>query len=126
MTTVAQAIAAAFTAILNCRRAGNKEWEIRWMVRLNSLCKNHLPSGSGFDDGVTLNLPASTPNRLVFLAPYHIMNEYGCYMHWVDCRVTVVPTFSGIDVTVRGAREHNEYIAEAMHEHLCATADMED
>jgi hypothetical protein len=60
------------------------------------------------------------------MAPYTVMHDTGCSVRWDGCRVTVVPTFSGIDVTVRGAREHNEYIAEAMHEHLCATADMED
>lgn len=129
--TVAQAIASAFTARQNCQRDLDdgrchesfiplrEEWLERWTRRIESLCENCLPSGSGFDSGVTLDMEASKPDRLVFIAEYHPMNGHGYYESWVSARVTVRPAFEGLDVTARGAgSEHNDYIADCMAEAL--------
>ncbi len=133
--TVAQAIATALVAHLNCERDINsggfpahlvtlrETWSQRWRDRIESLCENCLPHGSGFDSGVTLDMGASKARKLVFTAQYHPMNESGYYESWVEARVIVRPDFEGFDVTARGAgSDHNDYIAEAIAEALGAEA----
>ena len=131
--TVIQALSAAFMARANCERDLNQgchesfiplrqEWSARWMERIESLCADCLPHGSGFDCGVKLDMDASKPRKLVFIAEYHPMNGAGFYEAWTAARVIVVPDFEGFTITARGAGQHNEYIAETMHEHLSADA----
>ena len=70
------------------------------------LINQYLPSGSGFDNGTTLNLDKSTPQKLVFDTSFHHMSEHGYYTRWTDHTVTVRPEFNGLDVRVSG-RDHN-------------------
>jgi len=88
------------------------------------ILSNHMPSGSGFDSGVSL--VSLTPDKAVFFAPFHHMNENGMYDGWVTYIVTVKSTFNGPDikVTVKGygatARKYADdmmrmYIAETFY-----------
>lgn len=114
-------IAAAFEALRNCERAGNDEWMDIWADRLDSLCRDHLPSGSGFDNGTELERDTSRPDRLVFLAGFHHMNDSGFYDGWTHHRVVVSPAFvSGFDIRVTGRdrRGIKDYIAETFSQAL--------
>jgi hypothetical protein len=110
-----QELAALIGAIHNCRKMGNAEWEPRHTDRLESLVKDHMPSGSGIDNGTTLDLDASTPNRLVFNTAYHHMNDGGMYDGWTEHTVTVTPDLaSGYDLHISG-RDRNaikEYLSD--------------
>lgn len=85
---------------------------------------NHMPRGSGFDSGV--ELVSLTPDKVVFAAPFHHMDEHGSYDGWVTYIVTVRSTFNGNDVkvTVKGydntARKYadsmmRDYVAETFY-----------
>ena len=90
---------------------------LRFFVRYDStlareeierLVREHMPSGSGFDAGTTLNFERSTPEKLVFDTAYHHMSEHGFYCGWTDHRVTVTPSFdSGYNLRVSG-RDRND------------------
>ena len=62
-----------------------------------------LPSGSWLDRGVSLD-SSSKPERLVFLAPFHHMDENGYYSGWTDYKIVVKPSFIhfGIDIRIIG------------------------
>jgi hypothetical protein len=110
-----QAIARKLAAIRNCEQSGNTEWKLRHREELNGWIKEHLPSGSGFDNGSTLNEDKSTPGRLVFDTAFHHMNEHGYYCGWSDHQVIITPSFQfGFDlrVTGRNVRDIKGYIAE--------------
>lgn len=101
-------IASLLVAIENCKKTGNVEWQRRHRETIDELCRNELPSGSGFDCGTTLD-DSSSPDRLVFNAPFHRMNDAGCYDGWVDIKVTIRASLAfGIDVKVMGIRERRD------------------
>lgn len=81
-------IAYLLVAIDNCKKTGNVEWQHRHRDTIDELCKNELPSGSGFDCGTTLD-DSSSPDRLVFNAPFHRMHESGHYDGWIEVKVTI-------------------------------------
>lgn len=81
--------------------------------RLDTLCKNYLPSGSGFDNGTSLS-DESKPERLVFSTGFHHMTE-GMYDGWTNHSVVVTPSLMfglNLRVTGRNRNEIKEYIAE--------------
>lgn len=66
-------IAATICAIENCKKGKlpiNEEWEGKHIAYLGRLIKNKLPSGAGFDNGTTLALDKSTPEKLDFVPSY--------------------------------------------------------
>lgn len=87
---VYQRIAELLTAIENCENNGNHEWKAKHKATLKDLVGEHMPSGSGFDNGTVL-VPESTPNRLVFRTDYHHMDTHGVYDGW-----------TGHDIIVKG------------------------
>lgn len=118
------AIASALEARANCERSGNHEWFARHTERIESLVREHAPSGSGFDSGTDFAFDASRPGRLVFDTSFHHMDENGFYDGWTSHRVAIVPTFEGIDVASITGRDRNdikEYIADC----FSALADIE-
>jgi hypothetical protein len=110
--TVVQAIVNAGIARENCIKHNNQEWKTKWTIRLNYLIENCLPSGSGFDSDIEVEYIGN--DKIVFIVPYHPMDENGFYDPWIQAKVIVKPTFDGIDVTARGAKQHNDYIADTM------------
>ncbi len=96
------------------------------------LCKHALPRGSGFDAGCTLDFDTSSNARLVFVVPFHCMDEHGFYCEWRDYRVIVKASLAfGYSLRIAG-RDWNglrEYIADAFHHALgveCRYATPED
>src|SRR5215469_16388627 len=78
----------------NCQQSNNTEWFDRHSGTIQKLCKQHLPSGSGFDSGTKFDLDASRADKLVFHTSFHHMNESGMYDGWTEHTVTVTPSLA--------------------------------
>jgi hypothetical protein len=93
---------------------------------LKAIVKRHMPSGSGFDHGTTLDLGASTGEKLVFLTAFHHMHESGVYDGWTEHVVTVHPSLSfGFRLTVSGTDRNaiRSYIKDEFGSALDAVED---
>lgn len=128
LETVAQRIAALLVARQNCLKSGNVEWFEKHGERIDSLIKNHFPSGSGFDSGTAFDEDESKPDRLVFTTAFHHMDEGGSYDGWTHHSVIVRPCLPapGHDIKVTG-RDRNgikEYIGDVFAEVLRAKCEM--
>jgi len=100
--------------------AASKDWASKHLAAVEYFCKNHLPSGAGFDSGTTLIVAKSTADRLVLHTEYHHMNEAG-YAGWTSHEVVVRPSLAyGIDLLVKGRdrNEIKEYIGDIFQEAL--------
>lgn len=117
-TPLYQAIATAVDARQRCDERGNSEWEQRWTDRLEWIGRNILPSGSGFDNGTTVDVDRSRPDRLVLNTSFHHMDEYGGYDGWTEHAVIVRPSLiHGFELRVDG-RDRNgikDYIADVFN-----------
>ena len=112
---VYQVIASAVVARQNCERSGNAEWEVKHTDTIRTLTENHMPHGSGVDNGCTLDLDRSTGERLVFATAYHHMTESGCYDGWTEHSVIVRASLCyGFTVTITGRNRNDvkDYLAE--------------
>ena len=121
MTQLYQHIAKCLRAHENCRKTGNTEWLSRHGATINHLVDVYMPSGSGIDRGTKLDFDRSKPNRLVFTAPYHHMNDGGMYDGWTDHDIIVYPDLSfGFDLYI-GGRNRNQikdYLGDTFAEAL--------
>ncbi len=91
------------------------DWATKHTNRISELVRDYLPSGSGFDNGTSIDLEASHAEKLVFQTSFHHMDSDGYYCGWTDHTVTVTPSFNGMNIRVSG-RDRNEikdYIADA-------------
>jgi len=86
------ALASAVGALATCRaKDSTSEWESRWADRIEYMCKEHLPHGSGVDCGVVLDLDKSRPDRLVFTLGFHNMDSNGMYDGWSHYTAILTP-----------------------------------
>lgn len=111
-----QRIANTLQAIRNCEASNNTVWLEKHRDTLATLCME-LPHGSGFDSGCHL-LPESTPNRLVFSADFHHMDENGFYDGWTTHQVIVSADLCfdySLRITGRDRRQIKDYIADTFH-----------
>lgn len=100
--TIVSELASAIQARENCAKSGNDEWLAKHWDRAEQLVKDWMPSGSGIDNGTTLD-PDSTPDRLVFNTSYHHMDEGGGYAGWTEHQVIVTPSLSsGFELRITG------------------------
>lgn len=123
---VVQQIASLLQAVANCIESGNHEWEIRHEERIEKLVDRYLPSGSGFDSGVKLTEDAK-PDRLVFQADYHHMDDNGMYDGWGYYQVIVTPSLAhgfNVRVTGRNRNDIKDYIAEVFQHGLSTVAEV--
>jgi len=116
MKTLIKAIASRICAIENCRKRPplNPDAKADHEATLRRLEKL-LPSGSGFDDGTTIDLDRSTSDKIVLLTAFHHMDEMGDYDWWTEHTITVEPSFVfGLAIKVSGKNRNdiNNYIAE--------------
>lgn len=112
--TLIHAIAETLEAHRNCVRSGNREWQAKHAARLSQLA-DRLPSGSGIDSGTTIDIDASTTDRIVLRCSYHHMNDGGMYDGWTEHRIVVRPSFfGGIDLKISG-RNRND-IKDYLHD----------
>lgn len=115
-----QRLAQLLDAYQRCEAEGRKEWADNHCESIERLCKAHMPHGSGLDAGMStqLLLEESTPDRLVFPADFHHMDEYGFYDGWTEHRVVVTPSLAfgfTLKVTGRDRNEIKSYIEETFH-----------
>lgn len=96
-----QEIASLVQARKNCKEAGNNYWSNVHGDCLKVLLSK-LPSGSGIDNGVTLDEDDCTSNRLVFSFGFHHMND-----GWTDHQLIVTPSFDGCDLRIAGRDRNN-------------------
>jgi hypothetical protein len=125
-TKVYQQIASLIQARQNCQQTGNTDWESRHEDRIYSLVNEYMPSGSGIDNGTSIDLDASTPEKLVFSFGYHHMNESGYYVGWSEHRLIVTPSLaSGFDlrITGRDRDQIKEYLADVYSAALSSIVD---
>ncbi len=95
--------------------------------KINEVCRNHLPSGSGFNNGTNLDFDKSNPERLVFITAFHHMNGGGFYDGWTHHEVIVTPSLNTdfhLRVTGRNRNDIKDYIAETYHS--CLDTEIEE
>lgn len=121
-------LASAVQARLNCQAHmdTHAEWFARHTERIEQIARDLLPSGSGIDDGTTVDLERSTGERLVLTTAFHHMNDSGMYAGWTDHTVIVRASLvCGITVDVKGRNRNNikEYLGDTFHEALTQTGE---
>lgn len=114
-TTIIQAIAGAL------ERSGKPFIDEGRDELLDRIEKEFLPSGSGFDSGVTIDREKSSKYCIYLDFGYHHMNGDGYYTGWTKHRVTVRPSFDGIDMRITGRKgEADGYIKDTVYFSLMA------
>lgn len=115
---VYQKLASLMQARINCLQSGNMEWFNRHSYYAERICKESMPSGSGFDAGTKLDFEKSTPEKLVFTTSFHHMDENGGYCGWTDHSVIVTPSLQQsfkIRVTGKDRAFIKEYITDVFN-----------
>jgi hypothetical protein len=115
-----KALAMTLNARKNCIESGNKEWEEKHEETLDKLSQ-YLPSGSGIDNGTTLDKDASSEDKLIFTFGFHHMNEGGMYDGWTEHKLVVRPSLAfGITMSISGRNrnEIKEYLHDTYHQAL--------
>jgi len=121
MATLAQQIATAAVALGNCEISGNVEWRDIWTARLDAIARNVLPSGSGFNNGTSIDVDNCNGAKLAFETSFHHMTEHGVYDGWTEHSVLVLPSFvCGFNVKVSGRNRNDikDYIGDMFAEVL--------
>jgi hypothetical protein len=118
---VIQAIVSAHSAHANSINVDNSHWAQEWQAYLDAILEL-LPSGSGFDNGTTLE--SASPTRVEFATSFHHMSDGGYYDGWTEHRVIVSAEFDGFAIRVTGQnkRDIREYIVDVFHAALSAEA----
>jgi hypothetical protein len=98
----------------------NEAVRARFETEMEYLVKSFMPSGSGFDNGTTIDIERSNARKLVFQTGFHHMNETGMYDGWTHHNVIVTAEFDGLDIQVTGRDRNNikEYIGETFYSAL--------
>ena len=115
--TLASILAATVDARLTCLKTGN-DWADKHTGMLVYLVREFMPSGSGIDTGMEIDLAKSTGERLVFHTAFHHMDEHGSYAGWTEHTVTVrASLFLGLVITVSGRDQNDikDYLADVFH-----------
>lgn len=115
-----QSIARKIDAMRRCAAMNNTYWYDRHKVTVEDQVNEHMPSGSGFDAGTTLDFDESTSAKLVFLTEYHHMDGNGSYNGWTQHKVIVTASLAfDVNVEVEGEDRDDvhSYIADVF---ICA------
>lgn len=134
---IAGFIATTADSLRACQnRPGNNDWAERWYQILRYLESEHLPSGSGFDNGCRIIDEQTCGSNIRIMTEYHVMVD-GMYIGWLHLIVDFSATFNGIDwriveVDSTDVREYDdiEYLVDVIiddiHECLIKPYSMED
>lgn len=115
-TPLYRALASAVQARANCAESQNAEWYNHHEGKIEDLVREHMPSGSGFDNGTKIDLVKSTGDKLVFTTGFHHMNDGGYYDGWTEHVVTVTPSLVHnfhMAISGRDRNDIKEYIAQS-------------
>ena len=98
------------------RKANNLDLAARVNSEIDSLAFNCLPSGSGLDNGCTLDLERSDgKSRVVINTSFHHMDDHGYYCGWTDHRVIVKADLAfdfELQITGRNYRDIKDMLAD--------------
>lgn len=125
-TKVITLIAQLIDARKRCETMGNTEWFSNHTSRLESIAKDILPSGSGVDNGTTIDLDRSTPDCLVLSTAFHHMDESGGYNGWTEHLIKIRPSLAfGFTVTIGGRNRHDikDYLGDLFQHVLNSPVD---
>lgn len=122
MAKVYQSLTQCLMAIRNCQAHDDNRphWDAMEDMhrdRIAIICREHLPHGSGFDWGCSLDVDASSPERLVISCDWHKMNEGGYYCGRADYRAIVRASLAfdfELRIVGRDWQGVKDYIAETM------------
>ncbi len=116
-----KAIASRLIALQNCRQKDDEqhaEWADKHEEWILDEVRNTGPSGSGIDCGTQLDFDRSTPNKLVFSADFHHMDDAGGYDGWTSHSIIVRPSlYCDIDIRITGKDRDGikDYLADVFH-----------
>ena len=125
MAKMIEHLASAVNAYHNGKARGNTEWTNKHSDRVERMCKDVLPHGSGIDSGCTIDLDecGADGERIVIHTSYHHMNDSGMYDGWTEHAVICKPSFvHTIDLRITG-RDRNgikEYLYDVFRTVLTA------
>lgn len=89
--------------------------------KLENIESELLPSGSGIDQGTSIDLEKSTKNKLVLTMGFHHMDEHGGYDGWTEHVVTLHPSLlHTVDITISGPNRNDikDYLHDVYHHAL--------
>lgn len=86
--------------------------------KIEDIVERYFPHGSGFDSGTKFDFDVSHPNRLVFQADFHHMDEHGVYDGWTEHRVIVTPDLQ-FDFEARVTGNNRNDIKSMIEEYFC-------
>ena len=75
--------------------------------------EKQLPSGSGVDNGASVNLKLSTPQKIVINTAFHHMDGNGYYDGWTEHQVIVTPCLKygyALRITGRNRNQIKDYL----------------
>lgn len=104
-----------------CNSPGHAEWKLKHAARLQELVHEYMPSGSGLNNGTSLNFAKSDSERLVFETSFHHMNENGLYDGWTEHTVVVTASLMfGVNIRITGRNRNDikEYLYALFQEAL--------
>ena len=99
----------------------SKDHKTSAIDKLEEIIKEKFPHGSGFDEGVTVDLSNSTGKKIVFKTKFHHLGESGCYEAWTSHAVTIRPSFVeeiDIEISGRNYKDIKDFIHEAFYDIL--------
>jgi hypothetical protein len=115
-----RALAMTLDAYNRCVETKNTEWQEKHNETLEKLCES-LPSGSGIDNGTSVDWDKSSDEKLVLYFGFHHMDENGFYAGWTQHTLTVLPSLQfGITLKISGPNRNDikEYLHETYHQAL--------
>lgn len=126
MKTVISEIARLMESTSNAIARNNMEAANNMQDKADTLCKEYMPSGSGFDSSTTIDREASRPGKtgiecVCFTTAFHHMDGHGGYDGWTEHSVYVTASLAfGINIRVTGKDRNDikDYIAECFHDAL--------
>ncbi len=95
--------------------SNSQYWCDKHRDTIDSLVKQHMPHGSGFDAGTIIDLDASHADKLVFHTSFHHMNDGGFYDGWTEHTITVTPALHG-DFHLRISGRNRNDIKEMVYQ----------
>lgn len=97
------------------RILGETEMKQSIEKEIHAFVKEHMPSGSGWDEGTKIDLVESSDRRLVFRGSFHHMNADGFYVGWTEHTIDVQASMAtGFKIRVTGRRKNGitDYLYE--------------
>jgi hypothetical protein len=86
---VYEELAVQLSRLGHAKKMRDRVLEMQVLMLIDKIERETLPSGSGFDSGVKLNILDATSDKLVIDAPFHRMDEHGSSIGWEDYTLEV-------------------------------------